>query len=178
MTVEIRKCNPNDVQELQEISKETFYDSFKDDNPPEIMEPYLESAYHIEKLQRELSNPCSTFFFIYFKENLAGYLKINIGEAQTEQMGSESLEIERIYLRRSFQKKGLGKKLINKAIDIAIQSHKKQVWLGVWEKNENGLAFYRKMGFVRTGEHWFNVGGDEQMDYIMTKTLTGVTMQQ
>lgn len=101
---------------------------------------------------------------------MAGYLKVNIDGAQTEKMGNESLEIERIYIRSKFQKHGLGKYLLNTAMEIAIERNKKKIWLGVWEKNENALAFYKKMGFVQAGAHSFYMGDEEQIDFIMTKT--------
>jgi diamine N-acetyltransferase len=57
------------------------------------------------------------------------------------------------------------------AMEIAMDSGKKKIWLGVWEKNENAIAFYKKLGFVQTGEHSFYMGDEEQIDLIMTKTL-------
>ncbi|MEH7749282.1 GNAT family N-acetyltransferase, partial [Neobacillus drentensis] len=102
---------------------------------------------------------------------VAGYLKNNTNDAQTEEMGEESLEIERIYIKNQFQKHGLGKYLFNKAMEIAMERHKKKIWLGVWEKNENAIAFYKKMGFVQAGAHSFYMGDEEQIDFIMTKTL-------
>lgn len=86
-------------------------------------------------------------------------------------MGDESLEIERIYVRRKYQKEGLGKFLFHKALEVAEESNKKNIWLGVWEKNENAIAFYKKMGFVQTGSHSFYMGDEEQTDFIMIKTL-------
>lgn len=61
--------------------------------------------------------------------------------------------------------------MLNKAIEIAKARDMKKIWLGVWEKNENAIAFYQKMGFVQTGEHSFYMGDEEQRDLIMTKTL-------
>lgn len=86
-------------------------------------------------------------------------------------MGDELLEIERIYIRNKFQKHGLGKCLLNKAMELALEYKKTKIWLGVWEKNENAIAFYRKKGFVQTGSHSFYMGDEEQVDFIMTKTL-------
>lgn len=74
-------------------------------------------------------------------------------------------------MRRKFHKQGLGKFLINKAIEIAREQNKDKIWLGVWEKNENAIAFYEKMGFVHTGAHSFYMGDEEQIDLIMTKIL-------
>ncbi|MBD2871276.1 GNAT family N-acetyltransferase [Paenibacillus arenilitoris] len=171
MTVKIKKCSLEDIQTLQEISIETFNDTFKDQNSPENLKVYLEKAFNSKQLEKELSNISSEFFLICFNEVLAGYLKVNINDALSEKMGDESLEIERIYIRNKFQGKGLGKYLQNKAVEIAIRKNKNTIWLGVWEKNENAIAFYKKMGFVQTGAHSFYMGDEEQIDLIMTKTL-------
>ncbi|MDR6775843.1 MULTISPECIES: GNAT family N-acetyltransferase [Paenibacillus] len=171
MTVKIIKCSREDLQILQEISIETFNDTFKDQNSPENMKAYMERAFNFKQLEEELSNVSSEIFFIYFNEELAGYLKVNMNDAQSEKMGDESLEIERIYIKNKFQKHGLGKYLLNKAMEITMENNKKKIWLGVWEKNENAIAFYNKMGFVQTGAHSFYMGDEEQIDFIMTKTI-------
>jgi ribosomal protein S18 acetylase RimI-like enzyme len=171
MTIKIKKCSLEDLLILQQISMETFNDTFKDQNSPENMKAYLERAFNSKQLEKELSNISSEVFLICFNEELAGYLKVNINDAQSEKMGDESLEIERIYIRYKFQGKGLGKYLLNKVVEIAIRQNKKMIWLGVWEKNENAIVFYKKMGFVQTGAHSFYMGDEEQIDYIMTKAL-------
>ncbi|WP_019394415.1 GNAT family N-acetyltransferase [Priestia filamentosa] len=171
MTINIKKCTFEDLRKLQEISYETFNETFKHQNSPENMEAYLEKAFNLEQVERELSNTSSHFFFVYVDNEIAGYLKVNTDDAQSEEMGDESLEIERIYIKNNFQKQGLGKYLFNKAIDMAIEHNKKKIWLGVWEKNENAFIFYKKMGFVQTGAHSFYMGDEKQVDFIMVKTL-------
>ncbi|RRJ64925.1 GNAT family N-acetyltransferase [Paenibacillus oralis] len=171
MTVKIKKCSREDLQVLQEISIETFNDTFKEQNSPENMQAYMERAFNAEQLEKELANSSSEFFFICFHEEPAGYLKVNMNDAQSEKMSDESLEIERIYIRNKFQRKGLGKYLINQAMGIAISHNKKMIWLGVWEKNENAIDFYKKMGFIQTGAHSFYMGDEEQIDLIMSRTL-------
>jgi diamine N-acetyltransferase len=171
MSINIKQCNNEDLRKLQEISYETFNETFKDQNSPEIMNAYLEKAFNVKQLEKELSNIFSRFFFVYFNNEVAGYLKVNSHDAQSENMGEDSLEIERIYVRAKFQKLGLGKYLINKAIEIAVEQGKNKIWLGVWEKNENAIAFYKKIGFVQAGTHSFYMGDEEQIDFIMIKSL-------
>ncbi|OLS33436.1 GNAT family N-acetyltransferase [Bacillus sp. MRMR6] len=171
MAIKIKKCTVEDLHKLQEISVETFNDTFKHQNSPENMKAYMEKAFNLPQLEKELTNNSSKFFFVYFNDEVAGYLKVNIDDAQSEEMGDESLEIERIYIRTQFQKHGLGKYLFNKAMEMATEHNKKKIWLGVWEKNENALAFYRKMGFVQTGAHAFYMGDEEQTDFIMEKMI-------
>ena len=169
--IHIKQCTIDDLKPLQDISYVTFNETFKNQNSPENMKAYLEKAFNLEQLEKELSNPFSKFFFAYVNDEVAGYLKVNTNDAQSEEMGTESLEIERIYIKSEFQKHGLGKLLYNKAIEIALEHNKEKVWLGVWEKNENAIAFYEKMGFVQTGAHAFIMGDEEQTDFIMTKVL-------
>ena len=171
MTINIKKCNVEDLPKLLEISYETFNETFKKQNSPENIKAYLERAFNLKQLEKELSNISSQFFFVYLNNEVAGYLKININDAQSEEMSDESLEIERIYIKRKFQKHGLGMYLLNKAIEIAMEFNKKKIWLGVWEKNENAIAFYEKMGFVQTGSHSFYMGNEEQVGFVMTKIL-------
>jgi diamine N-acetyltransferase len=171
MTINIKKCTFEDLHTLQEISYETFNDTFKHQNTPENMKAYLEKAFNLKQLEKELSNHSSHFFFVYFNNEVAGYLKVNTNDAQSEEMGDESIEIERIYIKSQFQKHGLGKYLLNRAIEIALEQNKEKMWLGVWEKNENAIHFYKKLGFVQTGAHSFYMGDEEQTDFIMTKTL-------
>ncbi len=171
MTEKITKCNLEDLQVLREISIETFNDTFSNQNSADNMKAYLDRAFTSTQLEQELANRSSQFYFIWCDEEIAGYLKVNVNDAQSEKMGDEFLEIERIYIRSKFQRKGLGKYLIDKAIEIAEEQNKKSIWLGVWEKNEKAIRFYNKLGFVQTGAHSFYMGDEEQMDIIMTKTL-------
>jgi len=159
------------VQVLQEISIETFNDTFSNQNSPDNMKVYMDRAFTMKQLESELANRSSQFYFISFDKEVAGYLKVNVDDAQSETMGDDFLEIERIYIRSKFQKKGLGKYLMDQAIEIAREQNKNNIWLGVWEKNENAIRFYKKLGFVQTGTHSFYMGDEEQIDFIMTKKL-------
>ncbi|CAM3849495.1 GNAT family N-acetyltransferase [Alkalicoccus chagannorensis] len=167
----MKKCTLEDVRDLQTISTETFRETFQKQNSPEHLNAYLKRAYNLDQLTQEIATPSSQFYFVYLDQELAGYLKVNTDEAQSETMDRDSLEVERIYVKREFQTHGLGKHLMNKAMEIALEQQKKKIWLGVWEDNENAIAFYQKKGFIQTGSHSFFMGDEEQVDLIMTKTL-------
>lgn len=113
----------------------------------------------------------SAFYFIYYGNNPAGYLKINYSPAQTDINDPDSLEVERIYVKHEFKKKGLGAGLISHAAELAQESGKRYLWLGVWEKNKEAIAFYLKMGFRKTGVHSFKLGNELQSDIIMKKEI-------
>ena len=109
MAIILKKCGSEDLADLQAIGIETFTDTFAAHNTPEDMQAYLDKAYDPEKLKEELSTEGSTFYFLYDGAELAGYMKINVEAALTEKMDADSLEVERIYIRPAFKRRGLGK---------------------------------------------------------------------
>jgi ribosomal protein S18 acetylase RimI-like enzyme len=165
----IRACDMSDLETLRNIAWQTYDDTFRHLNDPANMDAYLASAFTREKLQAELGNPHSTFFFLLSEGAVAGYLKVNDAAAQTDLHDPQSLELERIYVKRDFQGLGLGKALLGKAMEVARERKRTFVWLGVWEKNGNAIAFYKKMGFSRIGTHDFYMGSERQTDLIMKK---------
>jgi ribosomal protein S18 acetylase RimI-like enzyme len=166
---EIYKIGADDVFQLQNLGRQTFFETFAEHNPPENLDAYLAESFSTDKLTRELNNPDSAFYFAYFDKKLAGYLKINFGQAQTELNDSESMEIERIYVLSEFQGQKIGQALFVHALKIAKEAGCPYIWLGVWEKNHKALNFYRKNGFVEFDRHIFRIGDDEQTDFLMKR---------
>lgn len=171
MTIHIRKCNLDDLEHLLAISYQTFHETFSAQNSAENMKAYSDETYTKENFTAELKNPHSQFFYILYDGECAGFLKLNILTAQSEPMGDDALEVERIYILKKYQGLGLGKALLNLAHEEAKRLDKKSIWLGVWEFNNKAISFYKKKGFKKVGSHSFFMGDDEQTDYIFRKEL-------
>ncbi len=167
-----RRLTTAEVNKLQQISIETFKDTFGALNTSENMAAYLQDAYNLPKLTHELAEPESQFYFVERAGESLGYLKLNTGAAQSEAMGPDTLEVERIYIRKAFQHQGLGNQFMQQAIQIAKADHKQKIWLGVWEHNEPAKGFYAKWGFEQFSAHDFVMGDDRQTDLLMIKSLT------
>jgi ribosomal protein S18 acetylase RimI-like enzyme len=169
--IQIIKVSINDIEQLQIISRTTFSQTFTEHNNPEDMEAYLNKSFATEKLLGELNNPNSEFYFAQEGERVIGYLKVNTGDAQTEQKEANAFELERIYVDAAFLGKKVGQLLFNKAIEISKAKKASYVWLGVWEENHRALAFYTKNGFVPFDKHIFKLGNDAQTDIMMKLEL-------
>lgn len=163
----IRKVQKDEVLALMEISRKTFIESFGPVNTPENMELYLAENLCAGKLSSELANPGSEFHFAMKGEKPIGYLKLNLGEAQTYLKDGAAMEIERIYVEKAYQGTGLGLMLLLKAMEIAKKKMAGFIWLGVWEQNHKAIRFYQKQGFVEFGRHLFKLGNDFQTDLLM-----------
>ena len=169
--MKIRKVTLNDIDELKKIGKQTFVETFSSENSKENMTEYLENGFSTEKLKTELTDKDSEFYFAEFDNQAIGYLKINIGQSQTEIKEANALEIERIYVLKAFHGKKVGQILYDKAIEIAKDKNVDYVWLGVWEQNPRAIRFYEKNGFVEFDKHVFKLGNDEQTDIMMKLKL-------
>ncbi|MFP9084420.1 GNAT family N-acetyltransferase, partial [Enterococcus faecalis] len=74
---------------------------------------YLTQAYALEKLTEELKDKETDFFLVSIDQEPAGYLKLNTGTSQSEEMADHFLEIERIYVRKKFKHQGIGTFLLD-----------------------------------------------------------------
>jgi diamine N-acetyltransferase len=170
--IHIRLVDKTDILELQKIGEKTFSDAFGKDNSKSDMEKYLNEKFDLKQLESELMNPESEFYFSTVNHKIIGYLKVNVGAAQTENIINDALEIERIYVTSSYQGKNIGKQLFDKATEIAKEKKLKVIWLGVWEKNTGAIRFYQKNGFTEFDRHLFKLGDDEQTDVMMKLELS------
>jgi len=159
-------CTKNHLESLVDISRKTFIDAFEKDNDPTDFHIYVNKAFSKETLEKELCQPHMQFYFLYYGNTLAGYFKINELGAQTEAIDALSIELERIYVLKSFQGKKLGEAMLNKVIEISKQKQVDFLWLGVWEKNIGAIRFYERYGFKAFGSHDFFIGEDKQVDLL------------
>lgn len=161
----------DDLVTLQEVASESFADTFGPYTPDKDIQHFIEEDYSLPALLMDLKDPYSKTYFYLIDGQAVGYLKLNVGPAQTEPDFDDSMEIQRIYVLPAFQKQHVGRKLMRFALEQANKAHKKQIWLGCWEHNENAKGFYQHYGFEKVGTHSFPVGNDPQTDWLMVKQL-------
>ena len=165
--MKIRKINIDDLEELRNLSIQTFKETFEEVNTEEDMQKYLDENLSLERLKSELENLDSEFYFIENENKNLGYLKLNFENAQTEKVEENYFEIERIYVLKAFLGQKIGQILFDKAIEIGREKNLEYVWLGVWEENHRAIKFYEKNGFEIFGKHDFVLGEDVQTDLLM-----------
>ncbi|RKS92481.1 ribosomal protein S18 acetylase RimI-like enzyme [Flavobacterium limicola] len=166
-TIEIRKATVSDLETIQKISIQTFIETFAAVNTPENITDYIKDSLNAEQLTDELNNANSQFYLAYSDTEVVGYLKINFGDAQTETINENALEVQRIYVLQNFHGKNIGQLLLDEVSKIAKSTGVDSIWLGVWEENHRALRFYTKNGFVVFDKHVFMMGNDEQTDLLM-----------
>lgn len=92
--IEIQKVTLNDIDRLQKIGRQTFYETFSAGNSEENMTKYLAEGFSIEKLTTELSDNNAEFYFATLDDNVIGYLKLNFGQSQTDYRMTKDLKLK------------------------------------------------------------------------------------
>lgn len=170
-SIKIKKVTITDIEQLQKIGRDTFFETFYDSNTEENMKKYLEINFSLKNLAKELKKKDNEFYFALKNNKVIGYLKLNFGSAQTELKNENTVEIERIYVLKIYHGKNIAQFLLEKAIEISNQKNVNYIWLGVWEKNIRAIKFYQKNNFIAFDKHIFKLGDDEQNDIMMKLTL-------
>ena len=157
------------IQALRSISIETFVEAFEADNSEENLKKYIQEDLSEAKLRDELMNEQSAFYFAMQDDVMVGYLKINLANAQSDVRDENAMEIERIYVYKSYHGTHVGQALFDFAMNYANEKKLHYVWLGVWEHNPRAIRFYQKNGFKVFGQHVFKLGDDKQTDVLMKR---------
>jgi ribosomal protein S18 acetylase RimI-like enzyme len=167
--VHIRLAKADEAELVAEISRETFYDTFAVHNTTADMDKFMAEQFSKEQLVEEFSRAGHVFFLAWVDDYPAGYVFLKNKSHQL--LGSEAaLEISRLYVRKAFIGKGIGKLLMQKSIEYAAQSDKEWIWLGVWEHNRSAIQFYTAFGYEKFSEHDFLLGDDLQRDWLMKRS--------
>jgi ribosomal protein S18 acetylase RimI-like enzyme len=173
-TLSIEKVTPNEAAELLELAVQTFIETYHAVNTELDMRLYLAENFTNEQIVKEINTEGSEFYSVKIEQRWVGYLKVNVGSAQTENPVGNSLEIERIYVLAEFYGKGVAQQIYNKALFLA-RAHKSDfLWLGVWEENPRAIRFYQKCGFAVFDHHKFKLGSCIQTDLMMRLELNDV----
>lgn len=167
----LRDCGVEDAELISDLGARTFAEAYSEETTSEDMSRHLGSVFAVDAVAEELAEPESSFFAAEIDGEPAGFVKVNRGDAQTELPNEGGLEIESLYVLERFQGAGVGRLLLDRALAAAEEAGARYVWLGVWERNQSGIRFWKRMGFVEYGSHGFEFAGRKHTDLLMRLSL-------
>lgn len=173
MTVTVRACTPNDPAALALVSQAAFLDAFAG---------VLRGADILSHCRGALSEASYAGWFkkrdgrLWLAElapgaAAVGYAGLSAPDLPLKDITVADIELKRIYVLARFYGTGLGKQLLETAMTEARSMAKTRMLLGVYNKNERAIAFYRKHGFEEIGTRQFQVGTGLYDDVILSRSL-------
>ena len=160
------------MEQLLELEQRTFREAYSADMRTEDIEAYIAANYCPEELSKELSDPGTNCFIANLDSDYIGFVMLSKEDARPDCVPDKgAIKLNRLYVLKRFYGQGIGKTLLEKAVEHALQNGYKTMRLSVWGKNTRALEFYRKQGFQRLGTQTFQVGSDSQRDIILGRVL-------
>ena len=82
--IAITRAGLDQLETIQELAMTTFRETFGYDNTEEQLQEFFDEAYTLEVLGQELKADDSETYLVSVDGEIAGFLKVNWGESQTE----------------------------------------------------------------------------------------------
>ena len=167
----VRRAQVNDAAMLAELGARTFRESFGAENTPENMAAYLEIAFDVSLIARELADLRVTYLVGEIGNAAASYAMVREVDAPASVSGPSPLELVRFYVDDPWHGTGVARMMMDACDDEARRRGARTLWLGVWERNPRAIRFYEKCGFRDVGSHEFVLGEDVQTDRVMERAI-------
>jgi len=140
------EAQTKDILELKEICINAYSKNFYDHWNKGGLEWYLDKEFNEKRLESDLIDKNTVYYFINHEFNTVGFIKIN-NKAVIGSTTSNAVELEKIYVLPECKGMGIGKMALQEIINKSAKDGKKNLFLSVIETNVNAIAFYKKNGF-------------------------------
>jgi ribosomal protein S18 acetylase RimI-like enzyme len=168
----IRRATAADAEALAEIGARTFSETFAADNTAEDMRLFLETTWRPDLQRAEILDVgLDTLLACDPTGAIAGFAQLRVERPPAGIAVRAPVELKRFYVDKAWHGQGLARTLMEAAEQAARARGARELWLGVWERNERAQAFYRKCGFRKVGTKVFVVGTDPQTDNVMLREV-------
>jgi GNAT superfamily N-acetyltransferase len=150
---------------VRELAFSTWPDTFKEILSNEQINYMLEWMYNLKTLSEQVKSGHQ--FYVYEENSIPkGFIGIELNYPEKNQ-----LKIQKLYVLPELQGEGIGKRLIDKAIQVANQNGIYELVLNVNRFNK-AVGFYKHIGFTVSYEENIDIGNGYLMeDYVMSLKL-------
>lgn len=160
-----RPATPGDAQALSRLAGRTFANACPPHTPAAAIVAHI--ASHLTPQQFLADMALTRIFVVDAGGELSGYLMLAFGSPPIATTWRDPIELRRIYVDDPGS--GVAAALMATALEQA-RGHD-VIWLGTNQLNDRAIRFYTKHGFAIVGNRTFMVGGVEEADYVMARTV-------
>lgn len=173
MLVSIRRAQLEDASNIAQLGRQTFVETFVEDfsipYPPDDLAGFLAKDFDVERHRTRITTTNEGWWVAEHKNTIVGFCTAgSCGLPHPEVRPSHS-ELRRLYLARSAQGQGLGRRLLETALAWMAEHGDGPEWVGVWSGNLRAQALYRSYGFEKVGEYDYPVGRWLDREHILRR---------
>jgi ribosomal protein S18 acetylase RimI-like enzyme len=170
--ITIRPCTPADADRLSIVAAATFIETYAGIVDGDDLIAHCHTTHAPAAYAALLADPARRLFLATLDPGEApvGFLLMGPPDLPVE-TGPGDMELTRIYALHRFHGQGLGRRLMQTAMDTARAAGARRLLLAVYSKNERANAFYARCGFRQVGTRQFHVGVNDYLDWVLALDL-------
>jgi len=154
------------------MARQAFSETFARLYDPVPFSRFLEQAYGLGgSMERDLADPFKFWQVAAVNGQPIGYAKLSPLRAPAPNPQPEAMELQQIYVLSHWHGRGVGEKLINRALGKARTENASEIYLTVFDHNTLAKRFYRRHGFSEVGLCTFQLGDRVDDDRVWRKNL-------
>lgn len=161
--LKLRAAGADDVAALSALAISSFVDKFGHLYNAKDLADFLDNALSERAIAAELANPARLYRLAERDGVLVAYCKLGLTCGFPEHArGQNVLELKQLYAAPGATGGGIGKALMDWAMEEFTARGADEVQLSVWSGNDGAQRFYARYGFEKVADITFRVG--EQLD--------------
>lgn len=163
----IRPAVAQDAATLAQLGAETFIATFGHLYARRDLDAFLREKHSVAAYEALLADSDYGVWLAVADDGEAiGYAVGAPCSLPAPDMPPRSGELSRIYMKASAQGGGVGRRLLETALDF-LKARYDQVYLSVYAENVGAQRLYERYGFVKIHEYFFKVGEHLDPEWIM-----------
>jgi ribosomal protein S18 acetylase RimI-like enzyme len=147
----VRPARPDDIAAIQRVAREAWAATYAGIVYPEVQDNFINNGYAAPRLAQSISREGRDFWFKVAEITGDQPEIVGFAEVYLRPSLAPDAELTRIYLLPSWQKKGLGKALLESEIEelraLRPGLRPPRLWLSVAAENKKAIRFYEQRGF-------------------------------
>lgn len=168
----IRRAVPADASALAVLKRRTFRETFVDGPVPieysaENLALFERESYGEDVVAAQLHDARRAHWVAQASDGgLVGYAHVGPCKLPHAEARPEQGELYQLYVTAQCQGTGLGRALLDHALDWLAEHMPGPVWLGVFSGNHRAQQVYAARGFTKVGDYGFKVGDQFDHEFI------------
>jgi ribosomal protein S18 acetylase RimI-like enzyme len=158
----IRTLGLEDLTALSELATVTYAAAFGHTFSASDLEIHLNSNLSESCFKRALRD--DIILAAEFQGRIIGFVQFGPVRISMEAINPADRELRRLYVLSEFQGRGIGRSLMDAALNHPKLKTAPNIYLDVWEHNAKARKLYRRYGFEEIGENSFAVASGTQTD--------------
>ena len=168
----LRDATSADIPAISHLATESFIAKFGDLYSAENLNAFLAENLSEAAIAAELANPSRVYQLAEADGRLVGYCKIGLTCGFPEHArGARVMELKQLYAASDATGMGIGKAMMDWAMDQFAQRGADEAQLSVYAYNDGAHRFYQRYGYGKVADITFKVGDHLDPEFLFARML-------